>query len=527
GIDTSKQGGVRVYPTATGLQPVLSFPVKNEQEFKKLLLNLWDLDIKTTPPPDAKLARQVPPSVKQKELKSKLEKNERLIFKLYDGFLRSEPGYVHFSTLVENIRLAKAALPVNLAEGYKIAAVVDGAAQPAAKRKQSFEAAKKELLAAIVKGEGEAAEVFAARKAVTEHQVAELERFFVEAERVFLGWNISSEKKEATVNIDLVGLPNTDLEKSVELLDTTPDEFAGVSKTDAVFSLSANFALDPLRKAFLKTSSVVDRAALKKIVADDKNAGAEVKAMEGDLIDLLFDLAEGASDLGVANTFVRSWKADDGSLSTVAGGRLPEGGKAKIEKLLTTLASRDPANKLEEKVETAGEIEIHKLTVPKLSQEVPEFVGQDGAVYVGLHEKTVWVAAGTNSLELLKKAIGEVAATGPKNGLVLDLTLKLGPYIDVLNNWYTRHPAAAPKKVETGKKSGAKKTAEPRKVEALISPEDLRKIAVDVFKQGKDTFSLTLGRQEKTAQVRIRLDEGLIRFAGTAASKFVKENLED
>ncbi len=529
GIDSTKPGGIRIYPTAAGLQPVLTFPIKNDHEFRKLVLNLWDLDIKTTPPPDTKLIRQVPPVVAGKAARARLEKNERLIFKLYDGFLRYEPGYVNLSVQIDNVRLAKGPLPVEIVAGHKLAALIDGSAQPAEKRKQGFEVAKREMLAAIVKGENESDVVFATRKSITEHQVAELERFFVEASRIFLGWNVSSEKKEAEVNVDLVGLPGSDLEKSVEQLDTTPDEFAGVSRTDAVFSLSVNFALDPLRQAFVKNEAKLERAALKKAIGDNDKLSAAEKAVDSDLADLFFDIVDGTSQLGVANGFVRSWKDPDGSLSTVAGGRIPEGSKAKFDKLLSTLASRSPANKLEEKIHTEGEIEIHKLTVPSLGQELPEFVGKDGVVYVGLNEKTVWLAAGNGALELLKKTMGEVKASGPKHGLVVDLMLKLGPYVEVLNNYYARNPAAPTlvKKTDDGKKKPGAKATEPKKVEAFISPVDLRKIAVDVFKQGKDTFTFTLGREEKTVKVHLKFEEGLIRFVGTTLSKFVKENLED
>jgi hypothetical protein len=551
GIDTTKPGGIRIYPTDTGLQPAITFPVKNDAAFKKLLLNLWDLDIKTTPPPKPELIRQVPPSVKKKERDAKLEKNERLIFKLYEGFLRYEPGHVNLASQIDIARLAKGPLPLDLIATHKLAALVDGTAQPAEKRKQGFEAAKKEMLAAIVKGENESEAVFSARKSLTEHQVAELERFFVESSKVFAGWNISAEKKEAEIDIDLVGLPGSDLEKSVELLDTTPDEFAGVSKVDTVFSLSVNFALDPLRQAFAKNASKLHRASLKKSIEADAKKTAEEKAIDGDLVDLFFDIVEGTSELGVANAFVRSWKdnGNDGSLKTVAAGRIPPGSKAKFEKLLATLASRNPANKLEEKIDTEGEIEIHKLTIPRLGTELPEFVGKDGAVYVGLHEKTLWLAAGNGALDLLKKTIGEVNTAGPKHGTIVELSLKMGPYIDVLINYYARNPATPtliqkPEdggkkkpggKAADGKKADAKK-ADSKKADAkvdtknfaaFISPEDLRKIAQDVFKQGKDTMTMTLVREEKTAKVRIKLEEGLLRFFGTALSKFVKENLED
>ena len=64
-------------------------------------------------------------------------------------------------------------------------------------------------------------------------------------------------------------------------------------------------------------------------------------------------------------------------------------------------------------------------------------------------------------------------------------------------------------------------------VEGLISTADLRKLAIEAFKEGKDTMTLSLERQDKIARLRVQFDEGMLRFVGKVASKFVKDNLED
>ncbi len=523
GVDTTKPGGIRTFPTATGLQSVLSFPVKSDADFKKLLSNLWDLDVKTAPAPTPQLIRQIPPSVAQRMARLRLERNERLMFRLFDGFMRYESGQVSLGKQLEDVRLAKGPLPVDLVKGHDLAIWIDGLAQPPEKRKTAFEKAKTELIGALTKGDTETEAAFAARKSLTEHQIAEFERFFVESSKILIGWNVSAEEKQATLGIDMEGIPGTEFEKSVDLLGQSPDEFAGVSKDNAVFSLTVNFALDPLRQAFVKDISNLERKLLKKEITESEKRTAEEKAVDSDLVDLVFDLVEGTSMLGIANGFVRSWQNTDGSLSTVAGGRIPPNTKVKFDKMLDDIASRSANNKVEKKVETEGEIEIHKLTVPRLHTEFPEFVGNDGAVYVGTHEKTVWLASGEKGLEYLKKAIQEAQAAGPKPGPDLDVSLKLGPFVEVLNSYSAHHPTAAP--TPPGKSDDTKKKT--KKVQALISTADLRKLALEAFKEGKDTVTLSIHREEKQVKLNLKFDEGCIRFAGKVMSKFVKENLED
>jgi len=521
-VDTTKAGGIRTYPTSTGLQSVLSIPVKSEAELKRLLSNWWDLDVKTAPPPDPKLIRQIPASVNQKLAKLKLEKNERLMFKLFEAFLRYEPGQVHLSKQLEDVRLARGPLPIELVKDRDLAILIDGLAQAPEKRKAAFEKAKTELIGAITKGEAESEAAFAARKALTEHQIAEIERFFVESSKILIGWTVSDVKKEATLAIDLEGISGTALEKSVEQLGQSPDEFAGVSKIDAVFSLSLNFPLDELRRAFVTEISGLERRLLKKEITESEKRSPEEKAVDSDLVDLFFDLVEGTTKLGVANGFVRSWRNADGSLSTVAGGRIPAGAKAQFEKILDNVASRNASNKLEKQIETEGEIEISRLTVPRLHTEFPELVAKDGAVYVGTHEQTVWLASGEKALERLKKAIQDAKAAGPKAGADLEVSVNLGPYIEVLNNYRNRNPLTT--SVASKTDDGKKKT---KKVEGLISQAELRKLALEAFKDGKDVVTLSIHREEKQVKVNLKFEEGCIRFAGKVLSKFVKENLED
>ena len=66
-----------------------------------------------------------------------------------------------------------------------------------------------------------------------------------------------------------------------------------------------------------------------------------------------------------------------------------------------------------------------------------------------------------------------------------------------------------------------------KKAEGLISRADLRKLALGAFKEGKDTVTLSIHREEKQVKVKLKFEEGCVRFAGNVMSKFVKENLED
>jgi len=588
GMDTVERGGVRIYPTASGLQMVISLPIAlgdplrfnpdgkkwspaelkkmwptldrmkaddkqklrqaelkkrtsaqieklRDASFGEMISNLWDIDVRTAPAPSPALDRQIPKSVKDKLKKLNLGTNERLIFGLTDGFLSYESGHVHLGTRIEDVRLAKGGLPADLVKGHDLAVFVDGTAQTKEERKAAFDKAKDELVGAITKGEKETEGAFEIRKAVTEHQLTEVERFFVEGSRIHVGWNVSAAQKHARLEVELEGLPGTSLSESVDILGTIPDEFAGVSKEGAVLAISGTLPLDGLRKDFLKSFSKLSRAEMKKQIADNAKLTDAQKKTDSDVADLLHDVAADIAVLGYFNGVIRCWSNSDGTLTSVGAGKIPAGARKKFDDMLNKIAARDPVNKLEEKIATEEEVEIHKLTVPDAQKENPEFIGKDGEIFVGLTDTTVWVASGDKSLERLKTAIKEAKDAGPKDSPGVDLFLKFGPFIAARDKYQQRNPVLAAKPVVEEKKPDAKFKSEkpPRlekakpKVEGLISLADLRKIALETFTDEKDTMTLSLNRDGKVAKLQVQFDETLICYVGKLISKIVKENLAD
>ncbi len=85
-----------------GLQPVASLPVATDTDFRKFLRALSDIDVKTAP-----TTERVPASIRSKLETLKLQPNERLIYSLYDGFLRFAGGYVHLGQDLQVVRLSR------------------------------------------------------------------------------------------------------------------------------------------------------------------------------------------------------------------------------------------------------------------------------------------------------------------------------------------------------------------------------------------------------------------------------------
>src|SRR5262245_56619553 len=104
GVETGKPCDVRVFATPDGLVTVGSQAVASEADFKKFARNLWDVDVKSAPPPEPALMPQVPANIRTKLSSLKLKPNERLIFGITDGFMRFEKGHVRIGDTLDAVR---------------------------------------------------------------------------------------------------------------------------------------------------------------------------------------------------------------------------------------------------------------------------------------------------------------------------------------------------------------------------------------------------------------------------------------
>lgn len=541
GVETDKPSGLRLYSSGGDLQYVLSLPVSGAADFKALLLNMWDLDLKTTPPPTPSQIRQVPNAVQGAAKKLMLAKDERMMFNIFDGFLRFEAGagQVHVGKELADVRNAKGGLSADFLKGRDLAVLIDGAVQTPDERRAAFAKAKKEILGGVTKGEKEEEAAFALRKALTEQQMAEIERFFADSEKIEIGWTTSAQQKNAKMAIDLSAVAGTSLEQSIQLLGQTPDEFAGISADGAALKGTMNFPLDEMRKESLKTVSKLARDDLKQKLDVDEKLSKDQKQVDKDLVDLIFDVVDDIGTSGIFNGFARVWSNGNATLTLTGGVKVPNG--SNFVKILQTFAERGGGIKVELKADTEGDVEIHKLSLGDLQKDYPELLDKDGVVYVGTSAGAVWFAAGDKALDRLKQGIQEAKKTGPQPGPAGELQAQLYPLMEVFDKVRTRQKPPAPPKVKVvEKKTGDKKAADKKgavekkpegesreRAVGMLADLQLRKLALEAFKDGKDTLSLSLKREGKSVMLNLELDEAIIRLVGKAFSKFVKDNLAD
>jgi hypothetical protein len=269
---------------------------------------------------------------------------------------------------------------------------------------------------------------------------------------------------------------------------------------------------------------------VKAKIDGDAKLSSDQKQVDRDLTDVIFDVIDGVCAAGTFNGVWRVWSNGDGTLTLLFGTKVANG--AAIAQLLAKLEARGGGANVQLKVDTVDDVEIHKLSVGDQKKEYPELLGADGTFHVATSAGAVWLASGNQGLERLKVAIGEAKMAGPKPGPAGDLQAQLLPLIEVLDKVRARQqPAPAPAQpARAGDKKAASKKAEGDnkvKAQGMLADLKLRKLALEAFKQGNDTLSLSLVRKDNEVELSLKLDEGIVRFVGKALSKFVKDNLAD
>jgi len=520
GVETDKPCGVRVYVTADGLLSVASLPVRNEADFKKFLRNLWDLDLKTAPPPEPAKLPQVPAAVRSKVQNLKLQSNERVVFGLNEGFIRFESGQVHLGASLDAVRSARGGLsaPKN---APTMLLRIDGESAPPARRREAFEKAKEHILSLPKKGERESEAGFALKKAMLDYQLAKYELLFADSSQMQLAWTTSHEKKRANIEVEVGAAKGTSLAEDIGRIGQSPDEFAGVSRQDAVLAGSFNVPIDPLLARSLKAVVRQGREAASEKIAQASNLKAGQKAIDKEFVDLLFDVIDDVAGMSIFNGFVRTWSNADGTLTTVGAAQVSGG--EKYREAVRKFKSRE---RVEQTSTGPTGVEIHKVIVTQWQNDYRELFDRDGSVFIGTSEKAVWYAVGANALERLEQSLAEAGGhSATKRESAVELTAEMRPLVAVWKAIDGRRPTGAAAKFK--EKSEPKQNPSVAQAASVLTSLELPGIAVEAFQAGQDNVSLSLARRGDKVTLSAQFDAGTLRFVGKALSKFVKDNLED
>lgn len=478
----------------------------------------------------------------------------------YPGFMRFHQGYATFAKTREALigypdprkaidglvaRYHLAFENVNPAPGPQVLDAL----------RRNFAQYRKQEMADLQRRQGATEADFALRQALRRTWLDEAERFYVEAERILLGWTTDTSKGQGRIDITVTPIPETSLAKAVNMLGQRPSYFAGLARHEnSILSFRVNHPLDPARRENLLETG-------RRLQAEEK---AEIQAREGltesqrtaarEVVDLLYALHEDVVRGGVIDAFAEVHTNPSGHKTLLAGiqapaaarpsGRSsqddagqqtappgedaapsperrpqegsdrqeappaaeaaqdraqPPGDRSRIVHILELLPRTGRAETVQLDADREGDVRIHAVTVSP--QEFPHFEWFFGETtyYVGESDQAAWIAAGENALAELKSAIQQagVPPDAQADPTFFRFFAQLAPWLELRQR---RSP-------EEG------------------DPE-LRQMALEAFQQGQDTVSLRLQRVENRVEGELLADRGILRLFGKLIAEFSRETLQ-
>ncbi|HLQ46314.1 MAG TPA: hypothetical protein VK137_16340, partial [Planctomycetaceae bacterium] len=435
------------------------------------------------------------------------------------------PGFLRIANEHCSIAEKRGSLPGNLpnpTKGNVVAALLakkfdvglmvkndkQAAADQAARRKD-FQKVKDNLTEGLKRRPDEISEDFELRKRSLLHSLAELERFIAESAELTLGWTTDAPKKEARLDFELTTIPGSSLETSAKLLGQAPGMFASVPRSaDAIFSVRVNFPLDDLRKTNVLEAIKQARTSAGKHIDAAKGKTAEQKDAQKETSEMWFDMLNAVTNTSGLDAMIEVSQASGEKANLVFGFKAPNGND--LKPIVELIPKIWPDYKVQLNVEAVDGVTIHSISVPEKNGDFEQFFGKGTPIHVGTGPNSCWIAIGAKSLDQLKAAIGAAgnANVGNANNF-LTIFGKAGPWIEHLDTRRARLDA-----IDVGKKLTE------AEAKAKKDREATRKLALEAFKAGKDTWETNLDANAGKITGSTRFDEGLLRFLGSAISKF-------
>ncbi len=243
-----------------------------------------------------------------------------------------------------------------------------------------------------------------------ELQMAQLRSLVNETDQIVLGLDFDKAGKNVHLDVEMIGLDGSTLANRVaKMKPSSASRFAGFLLDGTAFNANTNFNLTAEDIEQYKSSiSDVVKAAKQKIEEESNLSEGESTLING-LVDEFFGLItktveNGSVDAGAAMTMADKKANLAIGLATASPDELESKIKALVAEVQPKLEN-DVKVRLD--CENYQGVRFHEITVdvPEGEDELSNLFGTQVKIYVGFGEDVVYLAAGSDPMELLKRAI--------------------------------------------------------------------------------------------------------------------------
>lgn len=264
-----------------------------------------------------------------------------------------------------------------------------------------------------------------------EMQMKQMEMMLQETDTLTLGLAADQEDKTISMEIEFTGLPNSELAaKLAEGVRTEASSFTGFLMDGATFTMNQNANLNS--EDAQQYSGMLDdlvKTALQEMDADGDMSEEDLKTVESALNNLAdvakATLEEGVFDAGAVVVM------EEGDINFASGLHVADPKKfEQTVKELAGLAEQKMGDEIEVNLNSGShkDITLHSIVVqvPDGEEEMRDALGDQITLLIGVGQKAVYLAGGSNPVDTLKKAVD--GSTDAKD--LMQANLYLAPILD-------------------------------------------------------------------------------------------------
>lgn len=385
----------------------------------------------------------------------------------------------------------------DLPKRYDVAIQVNIAALPESARTMVIAAVETGAATQMQKTPGESDEEFASRKLGSEMGLNAVRTYLNEGELTTVGFAIDQTAKKAHLDVVVTAKEGTSMAKALSSVAPIPSSMAGLQVAEAALTLHTALKFDP--------QSAVKLAAL--TTESRKNALASLKAQKlpdedrellTTVLNTLFDVGEASLKSGVVDRGAAVVVKPD-ALTIIAGSVISEGGKLEsaMRKAMEAIAKKAPdvAKLVKLDAETVKGVKIHTAAIPiptdaENREQLVKMVGQQMEIAAGTSETKVFFAGGRDAAKHVKAAIEKPASGSASADNVLgSFSLALGQIAQLV--------------ADVG-------NDEAKPIASMLS-------MILAQSAGKDHINLITTTVPRGGQVRLEIEEGVIKLIGAGA----------
>jgi hypothetical protein len=414
-------------------------------------------------------------------------------------YVKEQGGWAFISTnpdALANLPADPLKLLGGLNEKYDLALRASIQNIPAKMRQDALEMWKAGAEMGMVRMPDESDEDFAIRSALTKRAIDQLATVTDDLDQVLVGLALDQSAGTSYLEFEVTAVEGTKTAADFAEMKEAKTDFAGFDLPGA--TLTGNWAgtLSDTDVIQAKDSIAQIRAKTIKELKNEELSDEQVK-LATQLIGDLFDVLEKTIENKVADGGV-VLLLNPGALTFVAGGVVADGAKLEsaIKRLADELQKEEPgfAQLLKLDAETHEGVRFHTLDMPVDEEEMAKVFGDTLNIVVGISENSIYLGVGPEAVKTLKQVIDKSKAEAGKTIPPLRIVVAAGPIAKF--------------------------------IAAMEENEDTVKWASGLEQSGgKDHITIIAKAIPNGANMRVEVEEGILKMLGTAIAEGFKQGM--